>query len=132
MRQLALLLTGIVLGAVCAVSAVNTLRQRDAYPRGLMQVMQHDYASLRQNLRAANCDPTVTGKLLARLRDLTNETEPAVYGDTNPDAPFREYASRTRDALDAAIAAAPGGCPALAPRLDAIGNACEACHHQYR
>lgn len=132
MRQLALLLIGIVLGAVCAVSAVNVLRQRDAYPRGLMQVMQHDYASLRENLRSGRCDAAATGRLLARLRDLTNETEPAVYGDASPDAPFREYANRTREAVDAAIAAAPGGCPALAPQLDAVGNACEACHHQYR
>jgi cytochrome c556 len=132
MRQLALLLLGIALGSICAVVTVNTLRQRDAYPRGLMQVMQHNYLSLRQNVRSPQCDAAAAGKLLARLRDLTADTESAVYGDANADAPFREYAERTRNAVDAAIQAAPGGCSALGQPLDAIGNACEACHHQYR
>ena len=116
MRQLALLLIGTVLGAVCAVALVNALRQRDAYPRGLMQVMQHDVSTLRQNVRDAHCDAAISGTLLARLRDLAAETEPAVYGDSTADAPFREYAARMRDAIDAATQAIPGGCAALAPR----------------
>ena len=130
MRNLILFVLGIAMGAFGAVNIVNTLRQRDAYPRGLMNVMQHHQAMLRQELRRNRCDAKTTAATLAGLAQSANDLEEAVYPDAIADAPFREYAQTLRDAVTSASASLD--CPSLAPAVSKIGAACDACHRQYR
>ena len=131
MRNLILLVIGIGLGTLGTATVLNTLNRRDAYPRGVMAVMQHHYSSLRDAVRTGRCDdPSVTGHA-ARLGLLAGEIESSIYGSATADPPFREYLQRLRDAL-AQLAAAPGGCPDLAPIVVKAGNACDECHRQYR
>jgi len=130
MRSLFLFLLGIAIGAIGAVSVVSALHQRDAYPRGVMIVMQHHQAALRQELRRNRCDAGTTAGTLTGLQELAKDLEAAVYPAQTADAPFREYAQRLRDAL--AATAGTTDCAALAPNVEKIGAACEACHRQYR
>ena len=132
MKQAVLLMIGLAIGAVAALTVANALRARDAYPRGAMDVMQHHYGSLRENLRAKRCDQQKSAFALTQLRELSNEIEPAVYPDSTPESAFREFNSRLRDALDAGIAAAPADCTALAVVAEKIGKVCDECHQQYR
>ena len=132
MKQIVLLLVGLFVGAAGAVIVVNTLRARDAYARGAMDVMQHHYGSLRERLRTKQCKATANAIALGQLRALSNEIGPAVYADATPESAFREFSSRLQDALDAGIAAAPGDCAALAPIVEKVGKVCEECHQQYR
>jgi hypothetical protein len=127
MRNLVLVLVGLAVGAIAAANIINALRQRDAYPRGLMSVMQHQYAALRDDLRRNHCTEGTISHLTP-LRDLQTDLAGAVYGDDIPDAPFREFDQRLHDAL----AQAPATCTAMAPAVDKIGAACDACHRQYR
>ena len=127
MRQIILLVIGLAIGAAAGISVVNTLRQRDAYPRGLMDVMQHHYASLRDDVRLGHCEPSTQHVNI--LRSLAAEIDTAMYGEDIPDAPFREFQSRLADALSTS---APSDCNALAPQVQKIGEACDACHRQYR
>jgi hypothetical protein len=127
MRQFILLVVGIAIGAAGGVSVVNTLRQRDAYPRGLMDVMQHHYASLRADVRRGHCGESA--QHLGVLRSLAGEIGTAVYGEDIPDAPFREFESRLADALSASTGS---DCKMLAPQVQQIGESCDACHRQYR
>jgi len=129
MRNLVLLLLGLVVGAAGTASALNVLRQRDAYPRGLMAVMQHHLAALREDVRTNRCKDR-SGPHLQVMRTLAGGIESAVYPDDDADSPFREYARRLRDSLGAVPADAD--CPALSPFLAKIGEACDACHRQYR
>ena len=128
--KLALFLLGIAIGAIGAANIVNVLRQRDAYPRGVMSVMQHHYAMLRQELRLHRCNAIATTKPLASLREFAGDLEQVFYPDDTADAPFGEYAQRLRDVLAGASGVAD--CPALAPTVDKIGAACDACHREYR
>jgi cytochrome c556 len=130
MRNLILFAIGIAVGALGAVNVVNALRQRDAYPRGLMNVMQHHQGLLRQQLRRNRCDANAATAALASLQQSANDIEEAVYPGAIADAPFREYAQQLRDAL--AATPAPSDCPTLAQRVEKIGAACDACHRQYR
>ena len=132
MKQIVLLLVGLLVGAVGAVIVANALRARDAYARGAMDVMQHHYGSLREGLRAKQCRAAANTIALGQLRALSNEIEPAVYADATPESAFREFSERLRDALDAGIAAAPGDCAALAPIVEKVGKVCDECHQQYR
>lgn len=127
MRNLVLLLIGIAVGALVTANIINTLRQRDAYPRGLMNVMQHHYAALRDDIRRARCGQQA-GTELAALRRLSDDIGDAVYSGDTPDAPFREFEQRLHDAL----AATPSSCTEGSAALDKVTAACEACHRQYR
>ena len=130
MRHLILFVLGIAVGAFGAVSVVNTLRQRDAYPRGLMNVMQHHQALLHQELRRNRCDAKTTAPALVVLVQSANDLEEAVYPDAIADAPFREYAQKLRDTVTSASASTD--CPTLASSVSKISAACDACHRQYR
>ena len=126
MRNLVLLLLGLALGAFATTSVINTLRQRDAYPRGLMQVMQHHYVALRDDVRHNRCSDSSRAHL-AFLRQLTDEMDAAVYPGAMPDVPFHEYEQRLRGGLNAAAS-----CAELPAAFDKISAACDACHQQYR
>jgi len=126
MRNLVLLLLGLAVGAFATTSIINALRQRDAYPRGLMQVMQHHFAVLRDDVRRNRCSDDSRSHI-ASLRQLSDEIGRSVYAGDTPDAPFREYEQRLRDAL-----VIPATCAGLPAAFDKISAACDACHHQYR
>ena len=127
MRNLVLLLLGLAIGALVTANVINALRQRDAYPRGLMNVMQHHYAALREQVRRKQCGAPAAGEL-ALLRVSSAEVGEAVYAGDTPDAPFREFEQRLHDAL----AATPANCVDAASQLERISAACDACHRQYR
>lgn len=131
MRSLILLILGLAIGAICASIVVNTLAKRDAYARGVMQVMQHHYGELRNGLRMGRCDATDVVRAREALRALSEEIGPSVYGDTTQEAPFREYADRLRNAV-AELGDGTQGCTALAPLVNHLGDSCDACHRQYR
>ncbi|HZW50865.1 MAG TPA: hypothetical protein VFF05_03325 [Rudaea sp.] len=126
MRQAILFVLGLAVGAIAAANIVSTLRQRDAYPRGLMNVMQHDTGVLHDAARADRCDAATQGAL-ERLHGLAGEIETAVYGAEPPDPPFAEYAQRLRTAIPSSLE-----CKSLPQALDRVGAACDDCHRQYR
>jgi hypothetical protein len=126
MRQAILFVLGLAIGAIAAANIVSTLRQRDAYPRSLMNVMQHDAGLLRDAARANRCDIATQGAL-ERLQGLAGDIETAVYGTEPPDPPFSEYAQRLRAAIPPSLE-----CNRLPQTLDRVGAACDACHRQYR
>ncbi len=131
MRSLILLILGLAFGAVCTGVAMNALAQRSAYARGVMQVMQHHYAELRNAQRTGRCEAATTTRAREALRLLDEEIERSVYGDGTPDPPFREYTDRLRSAV-ADLGDGPKSCAELAPVVNRVGDSCDACHRQYR
>jgi len=127
MRQVILLIVGVIVGATAGISVTNTLRQRDAYPRGLMDVMQHHYVSLHNDVRRGHCE--LSAQHLDVLRILAGEIGDAVYGEDIPDSSFREFNTRLVDALNAPNSTE---CKALAAQSQKIGAVCDDCHRQYR
>lgn len=130
MRLVLLFLLGAVIGAAAATSVVNALARRDAYLRGVMQVLEHDYAGLRAGIRAGTCDAR-WAQARPALAAMTESIEAAYAPGAAPDAPFREYTQRLRDAV-AQLPGSAASCAAAAAAVSKVGDACEACHHQYR
>ncbi|MEP6484222.1 MAG: hypothetical protein ABJB01_07215 [Rudaea sp.] len=129
MRNLILLALGIAIGVIGAVSALNALQQRDAYPRGLMNVMQYHYAALRTAVRTHRCGDGSTH--VATLQRLQRDIESAIYPNGSVDAPFAEYDRRLGDALEN-VAIAGTDCSAFDQAVERVTAACDACHQQYR
>ena len=126
MRLAILFALGLAIGAIATANIMSALRERDAYPRGLMNVMQHDLGALRAEARTPRCAAGATTSL-EQLRGLAGSIETAVYGEDPPDPPFAEYARHLRAALPATV-----DCKAMPLALAKVGAACDACHRQYR
>ncbi len=129
MRSLILLALGLAVGVLAASSVLNAVARRDAYPAGLMNVMQHHYAALRETTRKGHCDGAAAQ--VSVLSALSRDIDSAMYPDSTPDEPFLEYEHRLNDALNETAAAGPE-CKAVSPAVERIAAACDACHHQYR
>ena len=130
MRYLLCLLAGLLAGALLASTAASALQRRNAVPRALMTLMQHDLADARGTTRAPACTTEQLPAVHARLRFLADDLERGVLEPATHDRVFTQYA----DDLRAAIARwdVKTACAAQAQALVAVGNACEACHRDYR
>lgn len=132
MRNAIVLLIGLLVGAFAGGMMINTLRQRDAFARGVMDVLQHHYGGLREDIHAQRCDATKSTHAFAQLRALAEDIEPAIYPDSTAEAPFREFTQRLTEALDAVPNPAPADCTQLLPLVQKIGKVCDDCHQQFR
>lgn len=132
MRYLFLFLLGLVVGAVGTVMAMRAIDARqDHYPVSVMRVMDAHADALGANAKANRCAATDTLPQLQALRTLANDIEPA-FGDLREDARFAKHASDLRAALDAALANPPLNCDGVGIALKHIGEACKACHQDFR
>lgn len=132
MRSILLLILGLVVGALGAVKINNVLHMRDAYPRGVMSVMQHHLGALGQDLRKGACPAAEAQPHLQRLQVMQAEIVPAFAHDIGAKPDFRKHAQKLADAVAQGIQAAPADCPALGKVVSGIGDACKSCHQIYR
>ena len=129
MRYLICLIGGALLGALVAVTIANVLGQRNAYPRALMNVMQHDLGHARDLVHANQCTTADANATAEHLKLIANDIEPALLAPGAHDRVFSQYASDLRDAV--ATFAAAQDCPARSQAVTKIGHACDACHLDY-
>ncbi len=132
MRLLVLFILGAVLGGAVAMLAMNALEQRSTYPRGVMAVLQNDLGRLRDITKMPPCDVSKSSALLQRLRNATQEIEPAMYPHGEVDVTFHRYAEKLRNTLDESLATPVSDCPALSKNVAAISEHCDNCHREFR
>jgi len=130
LRYAICLVVGLVAGFLVATMLANTLQQRSAWPRGLMRVMQHDFSASRSATRGTQCATPQMAEAASRLRMVGGQLGPALLPQGKEDRVLAQYVQRFHDA--AAKWDASADCPAQAAALTAIGDACEACHRDYR
>lgn len=130
MRYLVCLIAGLVMGAIAASSYVNATAQREAWPRGIMNVMQHELGDARTATRGGQCAVSTLQRASSHLRLMATDIEPAVLAKGAKDAVFSKYASDLRATLEKWNPS--GDCIQQSTALTAVANACEACHRDYR
>jgi hypothetical protein len=130
MRFLVCLIVGLAVGAIAASTFVNATAQRDAWPRGVMNVMQHELVSARAAARTQRCASSSVRTASAHLQLLASDIEPALLAPGTKDRVFSQYASDLRSALAKWDTGAD--CARQGDALTVIANACEACHRDYR
>lgn len=130
MRYLLCLLGGALLGAMLALTAASTLQRRNAWPRAVMNVMQHELGEAREMARMGRCDESSARRAQAHLALLAGDLERALLEPGAKDRVFDKYAKDLRDATAAWDVATE--CPRQAAALTEIANACDACHRDYR
>lgn len=130
MRYFICLVIGLVAGAILATTAANILAaRRDTYPGALMSVMQHELKAARD--AAGNRQCAGTDKPLRLLALLADDIETAMPHGDEIDRVFRQYVEDLRRQVGNAVAN-DGDCARQAQALTDLGNACSACHRDYR
>lgn len=130
MRYLVCLLVGLLAGAVLASTAASALQRRNAVPRALMTLMQHDLAAARGATHSAGCTVDELPTTRASLLHLAGKLERTVLAPGTRDRVFVQYADDLRATLSRWNP--EGACPAQAQALVDVDNACKACHRDYR
>ena len=130
MRYLISLIFGAVIGAIAGSTFASAMAQRDAWPRGIMNVMQHELANARSAARAQPCAAPVLQAASAHLHLLSSDIEPALLAPGTKDRVFSKYASDLRSAL--AKWDTNANCADQGAALATVANACDTCHRDYR
>lgn len=131
MRTLLLALLAAVIGALAAVQVVGALRQRDAYPRGVMDVMAEHAGALDQTLRAQRCTAETTAQNLSMLVTMSGEI-PRAFPDLMGDKQFAKFAQDAHAFDEQTATNPPRDCPALRRAFAQINEHCDQCHRIYR
>jgi len=130
MRYLVCLFGGLLIGALIALTAASILRQRDVWPRAVMNVMQHEITQLRELVHEGRCTGPEATAAMVHLELMASDIEPALMAPGARDPVFSRYATDLRKKLTAFGSATE--CPARSAALTDISNACEACHRDYK
>ncbi|HJU09205.1 MAG TPA: cytochrome c [Rhodanobacteraceae bacterium] len=131
MRTLLLALIAAVVGALAAVQVAAALRERDAYPRGVMDVMAVHAGALDQAVKSRRCAADVTKDHFDMLVTMSGEI-PRAFPELMPDKQFAKFASDAHS-FDRQIAATPpNDCAGLQKTMAQIGEHCDQCHRVYR
>ena len=131
-RYLFLFLLGLVIGIVATVMALRALDARkDHFHEAVMHVQGWHLKQLKASVEQNRCGATDTLPHLQALRTLANDLEPA-FPDLREDERFARHASGMRAALDGVLAAPPMNCPGVNAAADKVGQACKACHQDFR
>jgi cytochrome c556 len=131
MRSLLLAVIAAFVGALAAVQVTAALRQRDAYPRGVMEVMAYHAGALELASRKQRCAADATAKDFAMLVTMSGEI-PRAFPDLMQDKQFAKFANDAHAFDGQAAANPPRDCPALRKTLAQIGGHCDQCHRVYR
>ncbi|HZX77833.1 hypothetical protein [Lysobacter sp.] len=131
-KYLFLFLIGLVLGVIATVMAMRAIQARkDHFPDSVMHVQQWHLGQLKSKVEQNRCAATDILPNLRTLRALADDLEQA-FPDLRDDKRFAEHASRMRARLDAALASPPLNCAGVGTTASDIGEACKACHQDFR
>ena len=131
-RYLFLFLLGLAVGAIGTVMALRALDARkDHFPDALMHVQGWHTGQLKAGVDSNRCAASDALPHLQALRTMANNLEPGFPGLAD-DQRFADHATRMRATLDAAIASPPQDCAQARATLGEVGEACKACHQDFR
>lgn len=131
-KYIALLLLGLVIGAIGTVMALRAIEARkDHFHESVMHVQSWHLGQLKAGIEQNRCGVTDSLPHLQTLRTMASDLEPA-FPDLRDDPRFVKHASQMRATLDAALANPPSNCEGLGATAKKIGEACKACHQDFR
>ena len=131
-RYLFVFLLGLALGVIGVVMGLRAWdARRDHFHDSVMHVQQFHFKQLGNAVKSNRCGATDTLPHLKSLRVMADDLEPA-FPELADDERFANAASNLRGTLDAALAAPPMNCPGVDAVTQKLGEACKACHQDFR
>lgn len=130
MRYFLCLILGLVIGAILASTAGQAFSRRHAWPRAVMNVMQHELGAARTASQTGRCTDPAMASAAAHLNLLAADIEAALLAPGAKDRVLSQYASDMRATV--AKWDTTADCARQGEALTAVANACDACHRDYR
>lgn len=131
-RYAALLVLGLVLGAIATVMLLRALDARkDKFPDALMEVQGWHMGQLKSAMENNRCAATDVLPHLQGLRVSANHVDAAFPG-LREDQRFAKASADLRAALDKSLASPPLNCAGVGAAMAEIGGTCKACHQDFR
>lgn len=134
-RYLFLFLVGLVVGAIGVVMLVRAWESRqtpeDKWHDAVMNIMAVHSGRLNASVEANRCAATDLIPSLQSMRAMANDLESSFPGLAD-DQRFKDHASAYRALLDGALENPPMNCAGAGTALQDLGEACKACHQDFR
>lgn len=131
MKAIAWILLGLLIGSFATLSVLNALRPATAFPKGVMALFQHHLGEAREQVTAGRCDAQLAAHVES-LAVLARDIRPAFMPISEQDAQFGRYADQFLATASAAQTSQLADCPTAAEQISLIGDACKACHRDYK
>lgn len=131
MKNIALLITGLLLGAIAAVIALLAFKQATPYHEAHMTMLGRQFAIFQDMNQKDQCDADEIGHRLALMEALAQETNNA-FLPTADDARFTELSGQLLDAVRKARSEPVANCQALGAVMGSIGKTCKGCHDVFK
>lgn len=132
MKSLLLILTGLLVGALCALAAAKAVATRHAHERATMVVLAQHMDAMR---RAGDDTACADDGIRQRLQQISFAARELTYAFPDLDTPGSEFARRRHDlqqAADTAVAQGIDDCQALAQTTGTLARVCQECHRRYQ
>lgn len=131
MRYAILIVIGLVIGIIGTAMAMNALNRGPHMDKSVMQMMDYHMDGLHTTMQANRCAVSDAVPHLQAMRMISNDIEP-VFASAITDPKFKQHASELRARLDGLLANPPADCAAVGAAMSRIGNACKACHQDFK
>src|SRR5688572_19774924 len=131
MRAVAMLVVGIAVGALGAVTAVGAMKKDIPVQKASMTLMRHHFGALRKMDEGGQCDVVAMRRHLVGLQGIAREFD-AFLPTGGDDGAFTGHAFKFTTAVDIAVAQPPADCAALGGTIKSLGSGCKACHDEFR
>lgn len=130
MKSLALLVIGLLAGALCALAAVNALSKRGAHGRAAMIVLAHHLDELRATRGDAECASGETRNRLEQIAFAVREIDYAFDDLIKREPAFARRSADLRHLAERPVSIS--SCAELDRTIGELGDSCQACHRRFR
>lgn len=131
MRVVVALIAGLAAGTLATAMLIDHLRERSAYPDGVMAVMSAQIGRINRQIEAQACRREDLAAPFATLAALGHDLESA-FLPTADDLRFSTLAGNYRAATERALIATLENCEQAEATLDAVRATCQDCHAEFR
>lgn len=131
MKNTAMLITGLVLGALVGVIAMLALRQPTPYHKAHMTMLGKQFSVFQDMNQKDQCNSDEIARRLDLMHALAGETNNA-FLPTDDDARFTELSDQLLDAVSKARSEPVASCQALGAVMGSIGKTCKGCHDVFK
>jgi cytochrome c556 len=132
MRMIVMLLLGLFVGALGAVTAISAMRQETPLSKAVMSVSGHHFRALNAMVKGGNCEGAAVEAHLRTIRSVAQDFDAAFLPTGGDDTQFQKHSADFLAALDGVMTSVPTTCPALEESVKRIGAGCKACHQDFR
>lgn len=130
MRYVVSIVIGLIVGAMLATMGMKYLQEKSAWPRAVMTILGAEMKRTGGFAEQRQCNSPESITSLDHLALMAGDIDRVLLAG-HEDRVFSQYSEKLVSAVSNARAALPD-CEAYSAAITQVGDACGACHNEYR